>query len=341
MRENLGIEVEEEEEEEEEEETKIALNVMVQPVLFLLQNYILDMPQWFRFSPGDVDPRDRYSVARLDPSGTKLMCATMSATSELKTEGGLTHEQGAQEDTAYAAIMSASDNVTFLELKLQLTTYNINAFSATGSSFYDLVTGKMWLSPYAAEGDDGDCDTSVKVVVIDAIDGMEDATDFLTSLELRLSKRSYLGYLPTTVPQYVKYHQLRTGVNLLSSFRGGDEENLYLAQVVDKGLDESTPGLATRVPTCLLSCQHPAKNFFRSRQDAPASLDSFVETIKQCSELVKGVQDAMLVHAEPPSRDFSTFGGGSSPLKRASSLGSRAVEKEWVDEADSIDSLDM
>ena len=178
----------------------------------------------------------------------------------------------------------------FLELNLRLSTYNIGAFSATGSHFYDLILGKAWLSPHVSTSSNG-----VRVAVIDAWDGMEDEEDFLTPLELRLRARDYLTFMPTSVEMYAKYQQLRSGVNLLSSFRGGDQDNLYLAQVADKGPDEEH-GVASRVPTSFLSNKKPVLSFFRSRQDAHSSLVSFLHAIAKCPE-VQGVQDATIMRS--------------------------------------------
>ena len=153
-----------------------------------------------------------------------------------------------------------------------------------------------------------------------------------------------------------KYQQLRSGVNLLSSFRGGDQDNLYLAQVADKGPDEKH-GVASRVPTSFLSNKKPVLSFFRSRQDAHSSLVSFLHAIAKCPE-VQGVQDAVIMRSvatgnldsqcrgqgcrSVTKNNISQSGGSSaSPLQQASRLRSNETEKQRVDETDSMDKDSM
>ena len=93
----------------------------------------------------------------------------MSAMSDVKTE------MVKQDSTLSKSMINTKKRNAFLELNLRLSTYNIGAFSATGSHFYDLILGKAWLSPRVSTSSNG-----VRVAVIDAWDGMEDEEDFLT-----------------------------------------------------------------------------------------------------------------------------------------------------------------
>lgn len=339
IKKNLGLEVEIEG--TEGVEAGLNMSEMVQPMLSLLQYSILDRsPRWFLFLAGEEDPQD-YNLACIDSEDpTRLKCVSMSATSELKTER-------AQQDNAHATSMTDMEEETvYLEVKLQISTYNIEAFSTAESHFFDLVLGKTWFSPYASGGNNG-----VRLVVIDTQDGMEDEGDFLTPLELRLRERSYLTFLPSTVGTCAMYHRLRSGIDVLGDFRGGDIKNLHLAQVFEKGPDDNV-GLASRVPTCLLSSRQPVKSFFRSRYDAPSSLDSFLEEIMQCPEVL-GVQDGTLTRSTlhlgsvfgPAVGGGSSqpCGGNPSPLQRASSLRGNDVEEKQMDSPGGMneDSMDM